>query len=138
MGLIRFINKHQYTRKLHIMELPHIGTHCHLKSCNKLDYLPFKCNKCQLSFCESHHEPKLHSCSSLATEEKESHQPQKIKPKKKKKSNPCQMPECRGFNLVPMTCRDCGLNFCMKHRFAVDHACLGRMTSRASRLIACN
>merc|ERR1739845_55169 len=115
------------------MELPHIGKHCELKSCNKLDYLPIKCNKCNLTFCDSHHEPKSHKCPKLQPK----HEPSAPK-KKTKKSNPCMMPACRGFNLVPMLCHKCGLNFCVKHRFAQDHACLGRMTSRCSRLIPCN
>merc|ERR1712110_1246861 len=37
-----------------IMELPHLGTHCSLASCNRLDYLPFKCKHCVKNFCENH------------------------------------------------------------------------------------
>merc|ERR1739845_181921 len=111
---------------IHKMELPHIGEHCTFKTCNKLDYLPFKCVKCQITFCEEHYKPSQHNCSKHGEEKSVA---MKVK-KKKKKSNPCEMVDCRGFNLVPMLCGDCGLNFCIKHRFAADHECLGRFTSR--------
>merc|ERR1711879_534831 len=71
------------------MELPHIGTHCQLKSCNRLDYLPFKCNHCSLNFCESHWKPDQHECSKFVKEnttstEKPQESTSKAKPEKPK------------------------------------------------------
>merc|ERR1711879_226450 len=122
------------------MELPHLGTHCSLASCNRLDYLPFKCKHCVKNFCENHWKVGQHDCSNAPVfhSDKASNQGQtKVKSVKKKKAkqNPCQMPNCNGFNLVRMGCGECGLNFCVKHRFPEDHECLRRHTSRLSRLI---
>merc|ERR1711923_64973 len=102
------------------MELPHIGTHCQLKSCNRLDYLPFTCKHCKMNFCEDHWKPDGHSCSKLSQVQKEvknsteikSIETQKSKSKKKSKKNPCQLPNCSGYNLVHMGCGECGGNFC--------------------------
>jgi len=134
------------------MELPHIGKHCQHKSCNRLDYLPFTCKHCQGNFCEDHWKPDGHSCSMFESQKNtkeilsENNSSQSIpsktimttKPKKKRKQNPCQLPNCSGYNLVRMGCGDCGLNFCVKHRFPEEHKCLKRFNSRFSRLLAVN
>mmetsp|Transcript_6957 Transcript_6957/g.12820 ORF Transcript_6957/g.12820 Transcript_6957/m.12820 type:complete len:193 (+) Transcript_6957:88-666(+) len=44
------------------MDLSHVGKHCHLKDCRKLDFLPFRCGHCKLSFCLEHRLPKNHAC----------------------------------------------------------------------------
>ena len=36
------------------MELPHLGTHCELESCKRLDYLPVTCEYCKGVFCTQH------------------------------------------------------------------------------------
>merc|ERR1711881_624439 len=117
------------------MELYHIGHHCSLPECNKLDYLPFKCEKCSLKFCEDHWLVDQHSC--VGKKEEDKSQPKTIKPKNKnrKKKNVCCLDGCEGHNLVPMLCNDCGLNFCVKHRFKDEHDCRG-FTCRRSRLLA--
>merc|ERR1711970_189344 len=147
MGNSHTVKRHKSTHnKFKKMELPHIGTHCQLKSCNRLDYLPFKCNHCSQNFCASHWKPDQHECSKFVKENSTSKEnPQKStqtvkpdKPKKKRKQNPCQLPNCSGYNLVKMNCNQCGGNFCMKHRFPEDHQCIGRFNSRFSRLLAVN
>jgi len=103
-----------------------------------VDYLPFKCKQCAENFCENHWKPGQHTCSKSPAVEQSTVkkvEPAKVKKKKKPKQNPCQMPNCSGHNLVRMGCGDCGLNFCVKHRFPEDHACLKRHTSRFSRLL---
>ena len=163
------------------MEMPHIGKHCQLKSCNKLDYLPFNCKHCRLSFCLDHWKPEGHICSEIKKSQEitlqqinsqannsqagnsqagnsqvENSQPsisqinttgltnitstnsKPDKPKKKKKQNPCNLPNCSGYNLVKMGCGECGINFCVKHRFPEEHECVRRFNSRFSRLLAVN
>jgi len=44
------------------MELSHIGKHCHLKGCGRLDFLPFKCAQCGGLFCIDHRFPESHEC----------------------------------------------------------------------------
>jgi len=99
-----------------------------------------------MNFCEDHWKPDGHSCSKFSQVQKEiknsielkSIETQKSKSKKKSKKNPCQLPNCSGYNLVHMGCGECGGNFCMKHRFPEDHDCIRRFNSRFSRLLAVN
>jgi predicted nucleic acid binding AN1-type Zn finger protein len=45
------------------MELPHLGKHCSLSACKQLDFLPLRCEYCQLIFCSEHtNPPELHQC----------------------------------------------------------------------------
>lgn len=44
------------------MELPHIGENCALKECNRLDFLPVKCDACCGVFCLDHYQYENHSC----------------------------------------------------------------------------
>jgi len=46
------------------MEFPHLGKHCSEKSCNKLDFLPMKCDACNSIFCSEHFNYSKHSCPS--------------------------------------------------------------------------
>ena len=44
------------------MELPHIGQHCALTSCNRLDFLPVKCDSCSNVYCVEHYRYETHNC----------------------------------------------------------------------------
>lgn len=44
------------------MELPHLGKHCALKQCNRLDFLPVKCDACSQVFCLQHYQYDTHKC----------------------------------------------------------------------------
>lgn len=44
------------------MELPHIGENCALRECNKLDFLPVKCDACSKVFCLEHYRYEMHQC----------------------------------------------------------------------------
>lgn len=44
------------------MELPHIGQHCSLKECNRLDFLPITCDACDQVFCVDHYKYETHQC----------------------------------------------------------------------------
>src|ERR1700722_9476278 len=44
------------------MDLPLIGSHCSLSSCNELDLLPIRC-QCDKTFCRLHISPETHQCT---------------------------------------------------------------------------
>lgn len=44
------------------MELPHIGENCALTQCNRLDFLPIKCDACSKVFCLEHYRYETHGC----------------------------------------------------------------------------
>ena len=44
------------------MELPHIGKSCSNTACNRLDFLPYKCDLCSKIFCQDHREYRDHNC----------------------------------------------------------------------------
>lgn len=39
-----------------------VGSHCSMKDCHQLDFLPYKCDYCQKKFCETHRLYKSHGC----------------------------------------------------------------------------
>ncbi|CAF0992699.1 unnamed protein product [Rotaria sordida] len=46
------------------MELPQLGEHCSVKTCNRLDFLPMKCDACSSIFCKDHIKYDEHQCPS--------------------------------------------------------------------------
>lgn len=46
------------------MDLPQVGSHCALASCNVLDFLPITC-QCNRKYCAEHISPGSHNCSSM-------------------------------------------------------------------------
>lgn len=46
------------------MEFPNLGEHCSENSCNRLDFLPLKCDACSAIFCSEHISYNNHSCPS--------------------------------------------------------------------------
>jgi predicted nucleic acid binding AN1-type Zn finger protein len=101
------------------MEFSKLGRHCALESCHRLDWLPFQCNNCSLHYCLDHRTPTSHSCAATPTPPPEpslilhSH----INPHR------CTAPHCRTREALPNTCRNCGNNFCLRHRFPTQHEC---------------
>lgn len=139
------------------MEFPHLGENCSEKSCNKLDFLPMKCDSCKKIFCQDHFKYEKHSC-----EEGNKHNVQvpvcplcgapvpghrgeapdvavslhldndcqtDIAKQRRNKiySNKCSHKGCKGKEMVALICPECALNFCLKHRHAVDHNCEGKL-----------
>lgn len=43
-------------------DLMSIGTHCAFAGCGQLDFLPFKCDACQRTYCLEHRSYRAHSC----------------------------------------------------------------------------
>jgi len=46
------------------MELPNLGEHCSVKTCNRLDFLPMKCDSCAAILCKDHIKYDEHQCPS--------------------------------------------------------------------------
>ncbi|CAN8006998.1 unnamed protein product, partial [Ixodes hexagonus] len=137
------------------MEFPELGQHCSETSCNKLDFLPMKCDACKKIFCMSHFQYVQHNCSVGVARDIQvpvcplcnrpvpsrrgdppdvavgSHIDRECRSdpalaKRKAFTNRCSMKGCKQKELVPVLCRQCNLNHCLKHRHADDHSCTGK------------
>jgi len=100
------------------MELPHIGIHCSFKNCNKLDFLPFVCDGCGLTFCLDHKTQESHECELLLRKSPI------ISHYSGEKSYPCSIEGCDKRELAPIECHHCLRSFCLKHRVQEDHNCI--------------
>lgn len=132
------------------MEFPNLGKHCSEQHCNKLDFLPMKCDACGAIFCSDHFSYKDHSCPSAYRKDVQvpicplcgdpvptprdvspdvtvgAHIDQYCKSEKKKiYTNRCSYRNCKKKELIPVNCSVCKLNFCLKHRHTTDHDCQG-------------
>lgn len=101
-------------------ELPHLGKHCHVESCNRLDFLPFECVHCKNTFCSDHRTSDAHVCDQVQTHI--------LTDKEAKCSRTgtlfgCTFSECTQKELTPIACGLCEANFCVRHRHAQDHKC---------------
>jgi len=101
------------------MELPQLGDHCTLENCKLLNFLPFRCDLCALTFCLDHRLPKAHACENYV--EKDDVDPSMPKEKIKYK---CELAEgCKNKELSAVICPKCDKNFCLAHRHPPDHNC---------------
>jgi|UniRef100_A0AC35G581 hypothetical protein len=99
-------------------EFPGLGQHCSLESCNRLDYMPFQCQKCEKSFCGDHRFN--HGCD--------------IKEDRKVDLKDgggtfalyalCSAKDCHEKCFDSIRCSKCENNFCNKHRNYEDHGCV--------------
>ncbi|XP_045614811.1 AN1-type zinc finger protein 2B isoform X2 [Procambarus clarkii] len=55
---------------------------------------------------------------------------------KKIYTNKCSAANCKTKEMVPVSCDSCKLNFCLRHRHAIDHDCKGHSTARERALAA--
>lgn len=150
------------------MEFPHLGEHCSEQTCNRLQFLPLKCDACEAIFCTDHISYTGHSCPSAYKKDvqvpvcplcnapvpsKRSDPPDlavslhidndcqadHARNRRKVFTNKCTSKGCKVKEIVPVRCSDCGKNFCLKHRHPCDHACVGKEeTLRQKRLEALN
>ncbi|KAI8324878.1 hypothetical protein GQ54DRAFT_284083 [Martensiomyces pterosporus] len=140
------------------MEFPDLGKNCTRKDCNRLDFLPFKCQYCKRPFCENHWKVEQHDCPqkhlvvdmrvpdcplcgavvSLRRGEDpniavDAHIRAGCKMVSSTppayKSNACAYKRCHDKVLVLTKCPYCQLSFCLKHRFEGDHDCTRRGSS---------
>lgn len=137
------------------MELPHIGKHCSKSDCNKLDFLPIRCDACRSLFCDEHYSYESHSCSKAFQKNNQvpvcplcckpipipkGHHPDAVvgahidndcqsdpaKSRRKVFTNKCTYRKCKNKEVIPVVCNECSLNFCLKHRHPTDHCCEGK------------
>lgn len=102
-------------------DLASIGQHCSLASCNRLDFLPVKCELCSRVFCKEHYSITSHNCEKFTSPTSETSQ--EAQPSKPYESFPCSFEGCSIRERVQVTCEFCSKDFCMKHRLQVDHKC---------------
>lgn len=127
------------------MDLDGVGARCALSSCATLDYLPLRCNHCQLQFCAEHHGHAAHSCRSaptvpfvptcpicaapvpatagLTADAAMARHVDAGCPRRARSNKLCAKADCRARDIAPVLCRACGDTFCLEHRLEADHDC---------------
>ncbi|KAI7803766.1 AN1-type zinc finger protein 2A isoform X1 [Triplophysa rosa] len=134
------------------MEFPHLGEHCSEKSCKRLDFLPVRCDACEEIFCKDHISYANHKCTSSYKKDvqvpvcplcntpipvKRGEMPDikvgehidrdcKSDPAQRKRkifTNKCSKGGCKQKEMIRVTCDQCHLNYCLKHRHSLDHDC---------------
>ncbi|PFH54085.1 hypothetical protein AMATHDRAFT_136453 [Amanita thiersii Skay4041] len=134
-------------------QLLSVGKQCFHSQCLLIDFLPFKCQHCQQSFCQAHFKVEDHQCpeydeskhNRVAPNCPMCNTPVAIKQgqdpnarmeehfarecfvmtgKASGKSMPtCSRGNCKKVLYTPITCDKCTKDFCATHRFAADHNC---------------
>ncbi|RXM31954.1 AN1-type zinc finger protein 2B [Acipenser ruthenus] len=134
------------------MEFPDLGEHCTERTCKRLDFLPMKCDACGDIFCKDHITYANHKCTSAYKKDvqvpvcplcntpipvKRGEMPDikvgehidgdcKSDPAQRKRkifTNKCSKGGCKQKEMIKVTCDQCHLNFCLKHRHPLDHEC---------------
>lgn len=134
------------------MEFPNLGDHCFVKTCNRLDFLPMKCDACSNIFCKDHFHYNQHSCNNSYQKDiqvpvcplcnepvpsKRGEQPDiavgqhidrdcQADPaisKRKIYTNKCNVKGCKQKEVIRITCDICLKSYCLKHRHPADHKC---------------
>uniref|UniRef100_A0A1B0C3H8 AN1-type domain-containing protein n=1 Tax=Glossina palpalis gambiensis TaxID=67801 RepID=A0A1B0C3H8_9MUSC len=140
------------------MEFPNLGQHCNEKSCNKLDFLPMKCDGCGKEYCCDHFHYERHNCKTGIRKDFQvplcplcnepvptapgvepdvtvsQHIDQQCKSETKKIfTNRCSFKNCKRKELIPVFCSQCKRNFCLRHRHTADHVCDSQNTVNQQR-----
>uniref|UniRef100_A0A671RA19 AN1-type zinc finger protein 2A-like n=1 Tax=Sinocyclocheilus anshuiensis TaxID=1608454 RepID=A0A671RA19_9TELE len=134
------------------MEFPDLGEHCSEKSCKRLDFLPMKCDACEDIFCKDHITYANHKCTSSYKKDiqvpvcplcntpipiRRGEMPDikvgehidrdcKSDPAQRKRkifTNKCSKGGCKQKEMIRVTCDQCHLDYCLKHRHPLDHDC---------------
>uniref|UniRef100_A0A0K8TNQ6 Putative arsenite inducuble rna associated protein aip-1 n=1 Tax=Tabanus bromius TaxID=304241 RepID=A0A0K8TNQ6_TABBR len=139
------------------MEFPYLGNNCSERNCNRLDFLPMRCDACGKIFCSNHFSYARHSCLSLDKKDVQVPvcplcsepvpTPRHISPDKSVGDHidqfcksetkkifvyKCSYKNCQRKELVPVQCSACRRNFCLRHRHMSDHECRVSLQSHAS------
>ncbi|KAI8443286.1 hypothetical protein BY996DRAFT_8278363 [Phakopsora pachyrhizi] len=114
------------------------GSHCSLKSCNTLDFLPIRCESCFKPFCSDHFRPSTksnetstHQCQIYTFQQQQQQQqlttlnnPDSSKLQGFNKRLPiCSQNSCKTTLIQPIRCPNCRLDYCPRHRLNSDHSC---------------
>ncbi|KAL2258936.1 hypothetical protein VTK26DRAFT_7557 [Humicola hyalothermophila] len=112
-----------------------VGAHCQYSYCNQLDFLPFKCQSCNLTFCLDHRTEDAHACTNPGAWAARRRQAELAKPSAGQgkrmvdvvSQKPCADDGCKaiiGTSLAPgVHCSGCNRDYCLKHRLREDHDC---------------
>jgi len=112
-----------------------VGSHCQYSYCNQLDFLPFKCQSCEKTFCLDHRTEDSHACTNpgawaarkRAAELAKHSAGEGRRMRDLVSQKPCADEGCKtvvGTSLVPgVHCNDCNRDYCLKHRLREDHDC---------------
>uniref|UniRef100_G3PLV6 Zinc finger, AN1-type domain 2A n=1 Tax=Gasterosteus aculeatus aculeatus TaxID=481459 RepID=G3PLV6_GASAC len=127
------------------MEFPDLGEHCSENTCKRLDFLPMRCDACEEIFCKDHitylnredvQVPVCPLCN-IPIPIKRGEMPDikvgehidrdcKSDPAQRKRkifTNKCSKGGCKQKEMIRVTCDQCHLNYCLKHRHPLDHDC---------------
>ena len=97
-----------------------IGKHCSFQTCNRLDFLPIKCDHCELFYCKEHSNFMHHKCEEYKEVKRDHQVIADFGPLNKFK---CSLENCLAKEMVEFRCEFCEFNFCMRHRVQIDHQC---------------
>ncbi|KAJ6613300.1 hypothetical protein B0H10DRAFT_2177232 [Mycena sp. CBHHK59/15] len=141
------------------VQLLAVGKQCSHASCLLVDFLPFKCQHCDDSFCQEHFMVSAHKCPKYdeakynrvapncplcnvpvsvrpgqdANEAMEAHfikSCSTMTGKAKARSGPiCAKARCGKVLFAPIRCTKCNEQFCPSHRFPADHSCTSASTT---------
>jgi predicted nucleic acid binding AN1-type Zn finger protein len=126
------------------MEFADLGAHCSIQDCYQQDFLPFRCDACNLVYCRSHRGYSEHQCTRIPMGEQVQKCPVcnkgitlvpgqniNITISQHMDSSACKpdkaslCPRCKikltGVNTV--TCNKCRQQLCLAHRFPDQHSC---------------
>ncbi|KAL3142485.1 hypothetical protein ABBQ38_002812 [Trebouxia sp. C0009 RCD-2024] len=137
-----------------------LGSHCSVPACQQIDFLPFKCDCCGQVFCLQHRTYESHSCQKAGSRDTNTivcpicakavkltaaddpyavfdrHTQTDCDPANYAKVH--QRPKCpsKGCReklgaINTYTCKECGTQVCLKHRFPDAHQCPGKAASLA-------
>ncbi|KAF9046600.1 hypothetical protein BJ165DRAFT_1472953 [Panaeolus papilionaceus] len=134
--------------------LLHVGKQCSHDHCLLVDFLPFKCQHCQLDFCQEHFKVDVHKCpkydeakfNRVAPNCPLCNTPVASKPgqdpnirmdqhlerectvvtgRVKTSTMPlCARGTCKKVLFSPIRCDTCRKQYCISHRFPADHTCV--------------
>ncbi|XP_048808287.1 AN1-type zinc finger protein 2B isoform X1 [Lagopus muta] len=136
------------------MEFPDLGAHCSWAACQRLDFLPLKCDACERIFCTDHVAYAQHECTSAYKKDvqvpvcplcntpvpvRRGEMPDVVvgehidrdcrsdpaQRQRKIFTNKCLKPGCKQKEMMKVICEQCHKNYCLKHRHPLDHDCTG-------------
>uniref|UniRef100_A0A8V0ZK03 Zinc finger AN1-type containing 2B n=1 Tax=Gallus gallus TaxID=9031 RepID=A0A8V0ZK03_CHICK len=136
------------------MEFPDLGAHCSWAACQRLDFLPLKCDACERIFCTDHVAYAQHECTSAYKKDvqvpvcplcntpvpvRRGEMPDAVvgehidrdcrsdpaQRQRKIFTNKCLKPGCKQKEMMKVICEQCHKNYCLKHRHPLDHDCTG-------------
>ncbi|KAF2748806.1 hypothetical protein M011DRAFT_466572, partial [Sporormia fimetaria CBS 119925] len=122
---------HSYTEMKGDVEA--IGAHCQMEYCHVLDFLPFKCQSCEGTFCLDHRTETAHKCPQEGAWSRRraalNNSPSTTLPKPSLYTHDQQCAELSCKTLINTSrmpanhCTTCNRSYCLKHRMQEDHDC---------------